>query len=58
MTSQGMEHAYRLQTATAKTGNITISTMENTLEDGTHMSGSANLLYGNYKRARLKPMAT
>ena len=54
MTSQGMEHAYRLQTATAKTGNITISTMENTLEDGTHMSGSANLLYGNYKKGKIE----
>lgn len=58
MTSQGMTHAYQLQTATAKTGNITISTMENTLADGTHMSGSANLLYGNYKRVRLRPRAT
>ena len=54
MTSQGMEHAYRLKTATAKTGNITISTMENTLEDGTHMSGSANLLYGNYKKGKIE----
>lgn len=54
MTSQGMEHAYRLQTATAKTGNITISTMENTLEDGTYMSGSANLLYGNYKKGKIE----
>lgn len=54
MTSQGMEHAYRLQTATAKTGNITISTMENTLADGTHMSGSANLLYGNYKKGKIE----
>lgn len=54
MTSQGMAHAYRLQTATAKTGNITISTMENTLADGTHMSGSANLLYGNYKKGKIE----
>lgn len=56
MTSQGMEHAYRLQTATATTttGNITISTMENTLADGTHMSGSANLLYGNYKKGKIE----
>ena len=54
MTSQGMAHAYRLQTATAKTGNITISTMENTLDDGTHMSGSANLLYGNYKKGKIE----
>lgn len=54
MTSQGMEHAYRLKTATAKTGNITISTMENTLADGTHMSGSANLLYGNYKKGKIE----
>lgn len=53
MTSQGMAHAYRLKTATAKTGNITISTMERTLADGTHMSGNANMLYGNYKKARL-----
>ena len=53
MTSQGMNHAYRLQTATAKTGNITISTMENTLDDGTHMSGKANLLYGNYKKGKI-----
>ena len=53
MTSQGMTHAYRLQTATAKTGDITISTMENTLEDGTYMSGSANLLYGNYKKGQI-----
>jgi filamentous hemagglutinin family protein len=53
MTSQGMAHAYRLQTATAKTGNITISTMENTLADGTYMSGSANLLYGNYKKGKI-----
>lgn len=54
MTSQGMEHAYRLQTETAKTGNITISTMENTFDDGTHMSGSANLLYGNYKKGKIE----
>ena len=54
MTSQGMEHAYRLQTATAKTGDITISTMENTLDDGTYMSGSANLLYGNYKKGKIE----
>mgnify|MGYP000227385892 CR=1 FL=1 len=54
MTSQGMMHAYQLQTATAKTGNITISTMENTLADGTHMSGSANLLYGNYKKGKIE----
>lgn len=54
MISQGMEHAYRLKTATAKTGNITISTMENTLADGTHMSGSANLLYGNYKKGKIE----
>ena len=54
MTSQGINHAYRLQTATAKTGNITISTMENTLADGTHMSGSANLLYGNYKKGKIE----
>ena len=54
MTSQGMAHAYRLQTETAKTGNITISTMENTLDDGTHMSGSANLLYGNYKKGKIE----
>lgn len=54
MTSQGMAHAYRLQIATAKTGNITISTMENTLADGTHMSGSANLLYGNYKKGKIE----
>ena len=53
MTSQGMEHAYRLKTATAKTGNITISTMENTLDDGTYMSGKANLLYGNYKKGKI-----
>ena len=54
MTSQGMAHAYRLQTKTAKTGNITISTMENTLDDGTYMSGSANLLYGNYKKGKIE----
>ena len=54
MTSQGINHAYQLQTATAKTGNITISTMENTLADGTHMSGSANLLYGNYKKGKIE----
>ena len=54
MTSQGMTHAYQLQTATAKTGNITISTMENTLADGTHMNGSANLLYGNYKKGKIE----
>ena len=54
MTSQGMTHAYHLHTATAKTGDITISTMENTLADGTYMSGSANLLYGNYKKGKLE----
>lgn len=54
MLSQGMAHAYKLQTATATTGNITISTMENTLEDGTYMSGSANLLYGNYKKGKIE----
>ena len=54
MTSQGMTYAYQLQTATAKTGNITISTMENTLADGTHMNGSANLLYGNYKKGKIE----
>ena len=54
MLSQGMAHAYKLQTATGKTGNITISTMENTLADGTHMSGSANLLYGNYKKGKIE----
>ncbi|WP_293822236.1 filamentous hemagglutinin N-terminal domain-containing protein [uncultured Phascolarctobacterium sp.] len=54
MTSQGINHAYRLQTATAKTGDITISTMENTLADGTYMSGSANLLYGNYKKGKIE----
>lgn len=53
MTSQGMEHAYQLQTATAQTGNITISTMEKTLADGTYMSGKANLLYGNYKKGKI-----
>lgn len=56
MTSQGMAHAYRLQTApaTTTTGNITISTMEKTLADGTHMNGSANLLYGNYKKGKIE----
>ncbi|WP_337610173.1 filamentous hemagglutinin N-terminal domain-containing protein [Phascolarctobacterium succinatutens] len=54
MTSQGMTYAYHLQTATAKTGNITISTMEKTLADGTHMNGSANLLYGNYKKGKIE----
>lgn len=54
MLSQGMAHAYKLQTATGKTGNITISTMENTLADGTYMSGSANLLYGNYKKGKIE----
>ena len=54
MTSQGMAHAYRLKTATAKTGDITISTMEKTLADGTHMNGSANLLYGNYKKGKIE----
>ena len=53
MTPQGMTHAYHLHTATAKTGDITISTMENTLADGTYMSGSANLLYGNYKKGKI-----
>ena len=53
MTSQGMTHAYQLLTATAKTGDITISTMENTLADGTYMSGKANLLYGNYKKGKI-----
>lgn len=53
MTSQGMTHAYQLHTATAKTGDITISTMENTLDDGTYMSGAANLLYGNYKKGKI-----
>ena len=54
MLSQGMAHAYKLQTATGKTGNITISTMENTLDDGTYMSGSANLLYGSYKKGKIE----
>lgn len=56
MTSQGINHAYQLQTApaTTTTGNITISTMERTLTDGTHMSGSANLLYGNYKKGKIE----
>ncbi|WP_307977755.1 filamentous hemagglutinin N-terminal domain-containing protein, partial [uncultured Phascolarctobacterium sp.] len=54
MTSQGMTHAYYLKTNTAKTGDITINTMENTLENGTYMSGSANLLYGNYKKGKLE----
>ena len=56
MTSQGINHAYQLQTApaTTTTGNITISTMENTLDDGTHMNGSANLLYGNYKKGKIE----
>lgn len=56
MTSQGINHAYQLQTApaTTTTGNITISTMENTFDDGTHMSGSANLLYGNYKKGKIE----
>lgn len=49
MTSQGMTHAYQLHTATAKTGDITISTMD----DGTYMSGKANLLYGNYKKGKI-----
>lgn len=53
MTSQGMTHAYQLHTATAKTGNITISTMERTLADGTYMSGNANLLYSNYKKGKI-----
>ncbi|WP_298883996.1 filamentous hemagglutinin N-terminal domain-containing protein, partial [uncultured Phascolarctobacterium sp.] len=53
MTSQGMTHAYQLHTKKAKTGNITISTMENTLDDGTYMSGKANLLYGNYKKGKI-----
>ena len=55
MTSQGMTHAYKLQTApaTTTTGNITISTMEKTLADGTYMSGKANLLYGNYKKGKI-----
>ena len=56
MTSQGINHAYQLQTATATTttGNITISTMARTLTDGTHMNGSANLLYGNYKKGKIE----
>ena len=54
MTSQGMEHAYQLKTKTAKTGNITISAMGKTLADGTHMNGSANLLYGNYKKGKIE----
>lgn len=56
MTSQGINYAYQLQTATATTttGNITISTMEKTLTDGTHMNGSANLLYGNYKKGKIE----
>lgn len=56
MTSQGINHAYQLQTATGTTttGNITISTMERTLTDGTHMNGSANLLYGNYKKGKIE----
>lgn len=56
MTSQGINHAYQLQTATATTTtcNITISTMEKTLTDGTHMNGSANLLYGNYKKGKIE----
>ena len=54
MTSQGLAHAYQLKTNTAKTGDITINTMENTLEDGTYMSGSANLLYGNYKKGKIE----
>ena len=56
MTSQGINYAYQLQTATATTttGNITISTMERTLTDGTHMNGSANLLYGNYKKGKIE----
>lgn len=53
VTSQGMTHAYQLHTKKAKTGNITISTMENTLDDGTYMSGAANLLYGNYKKGKI-----
>ena len=53
VTSQGMTHAYQLHTKKAKTGNITISTMENTLDDGTYMSGKANLLYGNYKKGKI-----
>lgn len=56
MTSQGINYAYQLQTAPATTitGNITISTMEKTLADGTHMNGSANLLYGNYKKGKIE----
>lgn len=56
MTSQGINHAYQLQTATATTttGNITISTMARTLTDGTHINGSANLLYGNYKKGKIE----
>lgn len=56
MTSQGINYAYQLQTApaTTTTGNITISTMEKTLADGTHMNGSANLLYGNYKKGKIE----
>lgn len=54
MTSQGMTYAYQLHTATAKTGDITISTMEKTLADGTYMSGSANLLYGNNKKGKIE----
>ena len=56
MTSQGINHAYQLKTApaTTTTGNITISTMEKTLADGTHMNGSANLLYGNYKKGKIE----
>lgn len=53
VTSQGMTHAYQLHTKKAKTGNITISTMENTLADGTYMSGVTNLLYGNYKKGKI-----
>ena len=53
VTPQGMTHAYQLHTKKAKTGNITISTMENTLDDGTYMSGKANLLYGNYKKGKI-----
>ena len=56
MTSLGINHAYQLQTApaTTTTGNITISTMERTLTDGTHMNGSANLLYGSYKKGKIE----
>ena len=53
MTSQGMTHAYQLHTATAKTGDITISTMEKTLADGTHMNGSATCCTATIKKARL-----